>query len=53
MHPKAFAQKPFRPVAHDRPADAHSPLEKVDLDQLVQVTRALTVLTLRRCGVVA
>ena len=44
------------PTLHYGPgdiADAHSPLEKVDLDQLVQVTRALTVLTLRRCGVVA
>ena len=28
-------------------------LEKIDLDQLVQVTRALTVLTLRRCGLVS
>jgi acetylornithine deacetylase len=42
------------PTLHYGPgdiADAHSPLEKVDLDQLVQVARALTVLTLRRCGV--
>ena len=42
------------PTLHYGPGDledAHSPLEKVDLDQLVQVTRALVVLTLRRCGV--
>jgi acetylornithine deacetylase len=42
------------PTLHYGPgdiADAHAPLEKVDLDQLVQVTRALVVLTLRRCGV--
>ena len=42
------------PTLHYGPgdiADAHAPLEKVDLDQLVQVTRALTVLALRRCGV--
>jgi acetylornithine deacetylase len=42
------------PTLHYGPgaiADAHSPLEKVDLDQLVQVTRALVVLTLRRCGI--
>ncbi len=42
------------PTVHYGPGDledAHSPLEKVDLDQLVQVTRALVVLTLRRCGV--
>ena len=44
------------PTLHYGPgdiADAHAPLEKVDLDQLVQVARALTLLTLRRCGVVA
>ncbi len=42
------------PTLHYGPgdiADAHAPLEKVDLDQLVQVTRALTLLALRRCGV--
>ncbi len=44
------------PTLHYGPGDmqdAHSPLEKIDLDQLVQVTRALTVLTLRRCGLVS
>ena len=44
------------PTVHYGPgdiADAHSPLEKVDLDQLVRVTRSLVVLTLRRCGVAA
>lgn len=43
------------PTVHYGPGDledAHSPLEKVDLDQLVQVTRALVLLTIRRCGVV-
>jgi acetylornithine deacetylase len=42
------------PTLHYGPgdiADAHAPLEKVDLDQLVQVTRSLVLLTLRRCGV--
>ncbi len=42
------------PTLHYGPGDledAHSPLEKVDLDQLVQVTRALVLLTIRRCGV--
>ena len=42
------------PTLHYGPGDiedAHAPLEKVDLDQLVQVARALTVLALRRCGV--
>ena len=42
------------PTLHYGPGDianAHAPLEHVDLDQLVQVSRALTVLTLRRCGV--
>jgi acetylornithine deacetylase len=42
------------PTLHYGPGDmrdAHSPLEKVNLDQLVQVTRALVLLTLRRCGV--
>jgi acetylornithine deacetylase len=42
------------PTLHYGPgdiADAHAPLEKVDLDQLLQVTRALTVLAIRRCGV--
>jgi hypothetical protein len=32
---------------------AHAPSERVDLDELVQVTRSLLVLTLRRCGVAA
>ena len=44
------------PTLHYGPGDlqdAHAPLEKVDLAQLVQVTRALVVLTLRRCGVAA
>jgi acetylornithine deacetylase len=42
------------PTLHYGPGDmedAHSPLERVDLDQLVEVTRALLVLALRRCGV--
>ncbi|HEX5560605.1 MAG TPA: ArgE/DapE family deacylase [Nocardioidaceae bacterium] len=42
------------PTLHYGPGDmedAHSPLEKVDLDQLVEVTRALVVLALRRCAV--
>jgi acetylornithine deacetylase len=42
------------PTLHYGPGDieqAHAPLERVPLDQLVQVTRALVVLTLRRCGV--
>ena len=42
------------PTLHYGPGDmteAHAPLEKVDLDELVQVTRSLVVLTLRRCGV--
>jgi acetylornithine deacetylase len=44
------------PTLHYGPgdfADAHAPLEKVSLDQLVQVARALVVLTLRRCGAAA
>jgi acetylornithine deacetylase len=44
------------PTLHYGPGDmqdAHSPLEKVSLEQLVQVTRALVVLTLRRCGTAA
>jgi acetylornithine deacetylase len=44
------------PTLHYGPGDmkdAHTPLEKVDLDQLVRVTRSLVVLTLRRCGVAA
>jgi acetylornithine deacetylase len=44
------------PTLHYGPgdiADAHAPLEKVELDQLVRVARALTVLTVRRCGVAA
>jgi acetylornithine deacetylase len=42
------------PTLHYGPgdiADAHAPLEKVELEQLVQVTRALLLLTMRRCGV--
>jgi acetylornithine deacetylase len=42
------------PSLHYGPGDlrlAHAPLEKVDLDELVQVTRSLVVLALRRCGV--
>jgi acetylornithine deacetylase len=42
------------PTLHYGPGefvDAHAPLEKVSLEQLVQVTRALVVLALRRCGV--
>jgi acetylornithine deacetylase/succinyl-diaminopimelate desuccinylase-like protein len=31
--------------------EAHTPLEKVPLDQLVDVTRSLVLLALRRCGV--
>jgi acetylornithine deacetylase len=44
------------PTLHYGPgdiADAHAPLEKVSLDQLVHVTRSLVLLTLRRCGVAA
>jgi acetylornithine deacetylase len=44
------------PTLHYGPGEmreAHTPLEKVPLDQLVQVTRALVLLTLRRCGVAA
>ncbi len=42
------------PTLHYGPGDfrlAHAPMECVDLDELVQVTRALVVLALRRCGV--
>jgi acetylornithine deacetylase len=42
------------PSLHYGPGDlrlAHAPLERVDLDELVQVTRSLVVLALRRCGV--
>ncbi len=42
------------PTLHYGPGairDAHAPLEKVDLVQLAQVTRALLLLTVRRCGV--
>jgi acetylornithine deacetylase len=44
------------PTLHYGPGDmrdAHTPLEKVSLEQLVEVTRALVVLSLRRCGVAA
>ena len=42
------------PTLHYGPGDirvAHGPQEQVDLEELAQVTRALVVLTLRRCGV--
>jgi acetylornithine deacetylase len=42
------------PTLHYGPGDvawAHAPLERVPVDELVQVARALVVLTLRRCGV--
>jgi acetylornithine deacetylase len=42
------------PTLHYGPGDmraAHTPLESVDLEHLVQVTRSLVVLALRRCGV--
>lgn len=41
------------PTLHYGPGDirfAHAPLERVDLDELVQVTRALVVLAVRRCA---
>ncbi|HET9828407.1 MAG TPA: ArgE/DapE family deacylase [Nocardioidaceae bacterium] len=41
------------PTLHYGPGemrDAHTPLEKVSLDELVRVTRALIVLAVRRCG---
>jgi acetylornithine deacetylase len=44
------------PTLHYGPGDirfAHGPMEQVDLDEVLQVTRALIVLTLRRCGVVS
>jgi acetylornithine deacetylase len=44
------------PTLHYGPGDirvAHGPQEHVNLEELVQVTRALVVLALRRCGVVA
>ena len=42
------------PTLHYGPGDirvAHGPHEHVNLEELAQVTRALVVLTLRRCGV--
>jgi acetylornithine deacetylase len=42
------------PTLHYGPGDmreAHTPLEKVGLDQLVEVTRSLVLLAVRRCGV--
>jgi acetylornithine deacetylase len=42
------------PTLHYGPGDmrlAHTPVERVDLDEVAQVTRALLVLALRRCGV--
>ncbi len=41
------------PTLHYGPGDiawAHAPLERVDIDELVQVTRSLLVLAMRRCG---
>jgi acetylornithine deacetylase len=41
------------PTLHYGPGDirvAHGPHEHVELDELVRVTRSLTVLALRRCG---
>jgi acetylornithine deacetylase len=41
------------PTLHYGPGDiafAHAPLERVDIEELMQVTRALLVLALRRCG---
>jgi acetylornithine deacetylase len=41
------------PTLHYGPGDmrdAHSPTERVRLHEVVQVARALVVLTLRRCG---
>jgi len=43
------------PTLHYGPGDmrwAHAPSERVDLEEVGQVTRALLVLALRRCGVV-
>jgi acetylornithine deacetylase len=42
------------PTLHYGPGDmreAHTPMEKVGLDQVVEVTRSLVLLALRRCGV--
>jgi acetylornithine deacetylase len=42
------------PTLHYGPGDfrlAHAPMERVELDELLHVTRALVVLALRRCGV--
>jgi acetylornithine deacetylase len=42
------------PTLHYGPGDvryAHAPREQVVIDELLEVARALTVLTLRRCGV--
>jgi acetylornithine deacetylase len=42
------------PTVHYGPGhaqDAHAPLEKVEIDQVVEVARSLVVLALRRCGV--
>ncbi|HET7385238.1 MAG TPA: ArgE/DapE family deacylase [Nocardioidaceae bacterium] len=41
------------PTLHYGPGDiefAHAPLEHVEVDQLVEVTRSLLLLTVRRCG---
>jgi acetylornithine deacetylase len=42
------------PTLHYGPGDvrfAHAPREQVDIEEVLDVARALTVLTLRRCGV--
>jgi acetylornithine deacetylase len=42
------------PTVHYGPGhahDAHAPLEKVEIDQVMEVARSLVVLALRRCGV--
>jgi acetylornithine deacetylase len=42
------------PTLHYGPGDiryAHGPIEQVDIDEVLQVARALLVLALRRCGV--
>jgi acetylornithine deacetylase len=44
------------PAIHFGPGDmrdAHTPDERVRIDEVVQVARALVVLALRRCGVAA
>jgi acetylornithine deacetylase len=44
------------PTVHYGPGraeDAHAPLESVQVDEVVRVTRALVVLAVRRCGIAA